>query len=163
MFTARQATTQNALLSTVGVLVFLATAGQQVRAADSLLSTSPSPSDLPPITQAANDSTGEPRALPMHHKPCNDEHANFCANGGTCMYPQDMEKPSCWCKPSYGGQRCMLMLAKTTKAVEYKEVVVGLSVALVLFVLILAVLLWWLRKRCIKQSPQKYGGPETSV
>jgi len=43
----------------------------------------------------------------------------------------------------------MLMLAKTTKEVEYKEVVVGLSVALVLFLLILAVLLWWLRKRWV--------------
>jgi len=44
-----------ALLSTVGVLVvLLAAAGQQVRAADGLLSVGTSPSDLLPSTQAAN-------------------------------------------------------------------------------------------------------------
>lgn len=155
-----------AMFSAVAVLLFLATAGQSVTPADGLHSTTttttlgPSPSDLVPATQTVNDST--PRILSMHHVPCREEHANFCFNGGQCMYPQDTNSPSCWCKENYYGPRCTSVISKSTMETDYEKVV-GSCVAAVVFFVLLMVFLWWIHTRCVKKSPLKYDGPETAV
>ncbi|XP_056458938.1 epigen-like [Gadus chalcogrammus] len=164
MWTSGQAPTVNAMVSTVGGLIFLATVGQNIRLADGLKhpTLEPSPSDLMPITHAANNSTRAPPVLRMHHAPCREEHATFCFNEGRCMYPQDMENPSCICRASYGGPRCLSLMTKAYNVTDY-ETVVGICTAVFFFILFLILALWWIRKRCIKKSPQKYAGPETAV
>ncbi|CAL8249134.1 unnamed protein product [Merluccius merluccius] len=142
MFSRRQAATENA----VGLLILLA-----ISLADGLHSTtlSPSPSDLVLTPQVANVSMEEPLVLPLRYSPCREEHAGFCANDGMCMYPQDQDKPSCLCKPSFVDPRCMTLLAKSQTETQYKEVV-GICTTVFFFLIVLIVFLWWIRKRWVR-------------
>ncbi|CAL8345696.1 unnamed protein product [Lota lota] len=156
------------MLSTVGVLIFLATAGQHIRLADGLKYTTLSPSllDLMPNTQAANDSMRQPSVLPMYHAPCREEHANFCLNEGRCMYPQDTEKPSCMCERGYYGPRCAHLDLVFQPMREEQLVLIAVCVVLLFIGLSGAFYFfykWYRRNKCpLPQKRQGYMGVESA-
>ncbi|XP_056138938.1 epigen [Lampris incognitus] len=115
------------------------------------------------LTQLINGTWEPPRALRMH-RPCREEDLHYCGNDGQCVYPQDTESPSCICKPSFTGKRCMLITSGSQAAPDYEQVIgVGVGVAL-LFIILAAVFFYCLRKRCMRSAQLiKSNGSENSV
>ncbi|XP_029961621.1 epigen [Salarias fasciatus] len=156
MFTQRQMETL--FLSAVAVLLLLSTAGQSAV----LTTASPPPATSSPTTQINNSSSEGPYVL-RSHVSCGSEHDAFCANGGTCIYPQDSEKPSCICVPPYGGERCMLFTDSVSSLPEGD--VIGITVGITMLVILLAITIYCCAsKRCVKSTPLIKSAPsETSV
>lgn len=49
----------------------------------------------PPLSLSPRAGSVEEPQVQRVHRSCESEHANFCQNGGKCIYPQDSEKPFC--------------------------------------------------------------------
>ncbi|XP_071774888.1 epigen-like [Centroberyx gerrardi] len=163
MFTQRQTILEKVIFSVAAVLTLLTTAGQSATL-DNLHPTA-GPAVLDPMltTQPDNGSMEEPRVLRMH-KPCREEHANYCENDGQCMYPQDTDTPSCMCKPSYSGTRCLFFVGGSQIAPNYEEVI-GIGVGVAMLIFFLAIIFYCcVRKRCTKSAQMiKLAPSENSV
>ncbi|XP_036955103.1 epigen [Acanthopagrus latus] len=163
MFTQRQTHLENALLSAVAVLLLLLTPpGQSATLSDELQTTAaPTLSGTAPTTQPNNSSMEEPLVL-RSHKPCGSEHANWCENGGTCMFPQDSDKPSCICTSSYTGHRCMFV-SDLTHTLPESEQLIAISCGVAMLISVLAVIIYCCAcKRCKKSAPLIKSAPSES-
>ncbi|XP_041793384.1 epigen-like [Chelmon rostratus] len=155
MFTQRQTNLEKALLSAVAALLLLTPAGQSAMTDDPQTSTTPATSNSTLTTQLSNSSVEEIRAL-HSHRSCGSEYANYCENGGECMYPQDSDKPSCICKSSYSGPRCLFFsVTQNTSTPPEVEQLIAISFGVAMLLLVLAIIIYCLGyKRCIK-LPQR--------
>ncbi|KAM8760049.1 epigen-like [Acanthopagrus schlegelii] len=163
MFTQRQMHLENALLSAVAVLLLLLTPpGQSATLSDELQTTAaPTLSGSAPTTQPDNSSMEEPLVL-RSHKPCGSEHVNWCENGGTCMFPQDSDKPSCICTSSYTGHRCMFV-SDLTHTLPESEQLIAISCGVAMLISVLAVIIYCCAcKRCKKSAPLIKSAPSES-
>ncbi|XP_047448236.1 epigen-like [Mugil cephalus] len=159
MTTQTQTYLEKAFLSSVAVLLLLATVGQSAEVTTELQATATPPPTVSPM----NNTTEQPRVLHLH-KPCGSEHETFCANGGTCVYPQDNEKPFCICTSSFVGPRCMLTSEQTMVLPEFEKMI-AVILAVVMLLLILAIVIYCLAyRRCVKSAPLIKSAPsEISV
>ncbi|XP_068560102.1 epigen-like [Cebidichthys violaceus] len=155
MLTHRQTYVENAILSAMAALLLLTPTVQPAMLTDSLPTTAPPAlwnSSL--STQLLNGSVEEPHVLPSHRS-CRSEHEAFCENGGECMYPQDSNEPSCICKTSYSGRRCMFMSHPSYTPRELEQLL-GTVFGVAVLVIVLAFIIYCLaKKRCIKSAPSK--------
>ncbi|XP_026177881.1 epigen [Mastacembelus armatus] len=143
MFT--QQTFLEKALSTVAVLLLLTTAEQSAM----LTTAAPPLPNASLTTQHNNSSMDEPKVLPSYRS-CRSEHEKYCENGGKCIYPQDSDKPSCICTPSYSGPRCMFFSELTHSPPELEKVI-GVCFAVVIFICFLATIIYcFVSKRCNK-------------
>ncbi|XP_068422851.1 epigen [Clinocottus analis] len=135
----------------MAALLLLTTTGQSAMPNDSL------PTIITPALstpQLLNSSVEEPKVLPSHRS-CRSEHENFCENGGECMYPQDSDEPSCICKSSYSGRRCLFWNDRAHTLPELEQLI-GISFGVAVLVIVLAFIIYCLaHKRCIKSAPLK--------
>nr|XP_046244002.1 epigen [Scatophagus argus] len=166
MFRQRQTQLEKAVLSAVAVLLLLTAAGQSAVLTDNPQTTAaPALSNSAPTTQLSNSSMEEPEVL-RSHRSCRAEHANYCENGGQCMYPQDSDKPSCICTHSYGGHRCLFLIVSdhTTKPADTEQLIaICFGVVMLIFALII-IAFCLARKKCMKSAPLIKSAPsETSV
>ncbi|KAG8011846.1 Proheparin-binding EGF-like growth factor, partial [Nibea albiflora] len=132
-----------ALLSAVVVLLLLTTAGQCAMLTDDLQITATPDLSNSTLTPQMDTSTMEgPRVL-RSHRPCSSEHANYCHNGGECMFPQDSVEPSCICTPAYNGPRCMYIVGHIKTAPQLEKMI-GLTFGVIMFILVLAIVMYFL-------------------
>ncbi|XP_076587662.1 epigen [Chaetodon auriga] len=153
MFSQRQTYLEKALLSAVAVLLLLTTAGQTAMTDDLQTTPTPALSNSALTTELINSSVEEGRVL-RSHRSCGSEHANYCENGGECMYPQDSDQPSCICKPSYSGQRCLFFsVTGNTHTKPEVEQLIAISFGVAMFILVLfGIIYCFVYKRCIKSA-----------
>ncbi|XP_029999995.1 epigen-like isoform X2 [Sphaeramia orbicularis] len=151
-------------LDKVAVLVLLSTMGQcAVLTEDLQTTTGPDPTTSSTNTYTNNSSMDQPLVLRSHRSDCGDEHADFCANGGVCMYPQDSTEPSCICAPSFGGPRCMILSQLSHTHAEIEQVIgITFGVAMILLALFVTVYCC-IQRRCVKSPPLIKSAPATSV
>ncbi|XP_042344405.1 epigen [Plectropomus leopardus] len=148
MFAQRQTYLENALL-----LLLLTSAGQSAILTDNLQTTATSALSTSPLTTQLNNSTMEKPRVLRSHRPCRSEHANYCENGGECMYPQDTDEPSCICTSSFSGRRCLFVNAQTRSLPELEKVI-GISFGVVMLIIVLVVIIYCFAcKRCKKSAP----------
>ncbi|XP_073321622.1 epigen [Pagrus major] len=103
----------------------------------------------------------EPLVL-RSHRSCGSEYANWCENGGTCMFPQDSDKPSCICTSSYGGNRCMFFTDHTYSLPEVEQLIaIIFGVAMLISVLII-IIYCCAYKRCKKSAQLIKSAPSES-
>ncbi|CAI5649670.1 epigen [Oreochromis aureus] len=164
MVTQRQTYLEKPFLPAVTVLLLLAAAGHSAVVNDNLQTKATPLSNSSLTTQFSNSGMELPQVLPLH-KPCRSEHASYCVNGGKCMYPQDSDKPSCICAPSYSGPRCML--AEPTRGVTMLDVeqVIGIVLGVFILIIFLGIAFYlFVYKRCTESTvPIKYVPAKTSV
>ncbi|XP_029019700.1 epigen [Betta splendens] len=156
MITQRRASLRRALLSAVVAQLLLSTAGRAAVLTGDVQTTAA-------VSSHQNSSADDPVVLRLH-TPCGREHENYCENGGQCMFPQDSDKPSCICRPPYGGPRCLFFTEVTyTPPGLEKGIAVGFS--LVMLLLGLVILMYCCaQRRCLKSAPLIKSAPsETSV
>ncbi|XP_068594850.1 epigen [Brachionichthys hirsutus] len=146
MLTQRPKRLENILSA---VLLLLTAAGRSPTLADNLQTAAPPESNL---TQKVNRTMKEPLVLGSH-KSCGNEHANFCENGGQCMYPQDNDKPSCICTSSYSGARCHFLSISKTRSPAELEKLIAISFGVVMFIVFLAIVIYcFAYMRCAKSK-----------
>ncbi|XP_034026666.1 protransforming growth factor alpha [Thalassophryne amazonica] len=141
------------ILSAAALFLFRATTVRSATpTAEPQSAATPTPSLSFATRQLDNSTMDKPRVL-QSHRPCGSDHANYCHNGGQCMYPQDSDGPSCICAASYGGPRCMFIVNTISQPKIYAEQLIGIVVglALVVFALIF-VICYCSWKKCIKSS-----------
>ncbi|KAM6943931.1 epigen-like [Lycodopsis pacificus] len=155
MFTQRQTYAEHALLSAMAALLLLTTTVQSAMLTNNLLTTAtPALWNSSLTTQLINGSTEEPQVL-FSRRSCRSEHETFCENGGECMYPQDSDEPSCICKTSYSGRRCMFLNHRSYTLPELEQLL-GISFGVAMLIIVLAFIIYCLaNKRCIKSAPIK--------
>ncbi|XP_076010009.1 epigen-like [Genypterus blacodes] len=150
----RHSSAENSFFSAVAVLLLLfITVGQSAALSVSLQPTPTTAVTDSWTTARPNSSMEEPLAL-RSHTPCAKEYDAYCANGGQCMYPQDNNKPSCICQPSYHGPRCLVTSLESSGTVSHCEQVIAISVGVALLILGLAIIAYCcIHKRCSKKLP----------
>ncbi|CAJ1069239.1 epigen [Xyrichtys novacula] len=123
----------------------------------------PALSNLSLTTQLSNSTMEGPRVLRLHRS-CGDEHANFCENGGECMFPQDSDKPFCICPSTHSGTRC-LFFSDNSRSLPELEQLIGISFGVLMLLIVLGIIFYFCAyKRCIKSAPLIKSAPsETSV
>ncbi|KAM9859035.1 epigen [Aulostomus maculatus] len=143
------------------ILLLLATSGQSAQT-----TTPPAVPDSSPTALLNDSSVEEPVVLRLHSS-CRSEHENYCGNGGQCMYPQDSEKPSCICPPSFNGPRCLFVIEITgvvSEAPLAAEQLITIIFGVLIVLFILAVMGCCIFKRCKKSTQLKKSEPcEMSV
>ncbi|KAM9743517.1 uncharacterized protein ACNS7B_010997 isoform 1-T1 [Menidia menidia] len=167
MFTQGQTFLERAFLPAVTMLLVLTTARSASPAALSgslRTTTAPPASNLSLTTQITTTANMEDPLVKRLHTPCATEYSAYCGNGGTCMIPQDSNKPSCICAPSHGGPRC-LDFSEVTYSLPEMEEVIAITFGVIMVILILAVVISCCAyKRCVKSAPLiKSSSSETSV
>ncbi|KAM3610964.1 uncharacterized protein V6R79_011343 [Siganus canaliculatus] len=157
---------QKHLQQAVAVLFLMTAAGRSAMLMDDVQTTAtPALSNSPLSTPLDNSTMEKPRVL-RSHRSCGSEHENYCGNGGECMYPQDNDKPSCICKPSYSGPRCLFFsVTGETRSAPELEQVIAISFGVFMLILVLAIIVYCLiSKRCVKSAQLIKSAPsETSV
>uniref|UniRef100_UPI0037E985E8 epigen-like n=1 Tax=Semicossyphus pulcher TaxID=241346 RepID=UPI0037E985E8 len=163
MFTFRQMNMEKAFLSAVAVLLLLISSAQSALLTDILQTTEAPLSNSSLTTQPNNSSIEEPR-VQRSHRSCGSEHANFCENGGECMYPQDNDKPFCICTSSYSGTRCLFFVDISRSSPELEQLI-GITFGVLMLIVVLAMLFYcFAYKRCVKSAPlKKPAASESSV
>ncbi|XP_033946965.1 epigen [Pseudochaenichthys georgianus] len=162
MVTQRQKYLENALLSAVAVLL-LATAGRCEMLTVTVETTAtPATLNSSPTTQLPNSSMEKPPVSHSSQRPCQSQDENYCANGGVCMLPQDSDKPSCICKFSYTGQRCLFVISPSHTLPELEKVI-AISFGAILIIFVLAIIFCcFAHKRCRKSAPLLKSAPSES-
>ncbi|XP_037632949.1 epigen [Sebastes umbrosus] len=162
MFTQRQKHLANALLSAVAALLLLTTSAQSAMISNNLQTTeTPALLNSSVTTQLNNSSMEEPRVLLSQQKPCRSEHENYCANGGTCMYPQDNDKPFCICTSMYAGERCLFIVAPTSHGPQIEFLIAfwfGVAMLFIFLVMIFSCCAYKIFKKSaklIKSAPSQ--------
>ncbi|XP_019954717.2 epigen [Paralichthys olivaceus] len=162
MFPIRQTNLERVVLPAVAVLLLLTTAGQSAILTDDLQTTAASL--LSNTTTQLNASVVEyPRVL-RSFRSCDSKDEKYCGNGGECIYPQDSNEPSCICKSSYSGARC-LFFSEIVYTLPELERLIGISFGVVMLLLIMAIMIYcFINRRCMKSAPLIKSAPsETSV
>ncbi|XP_075954896.1 epigen-like [Anarhichas minor] len=155
MFTQRQTYAEHALHSAMAALLLLTTTVQSAMLTNNLPATAtPALWNSSLTTQLINGSMEKPKVL-LSSRSCRSEHETFCENDGECMYPQDSDEPSCICKSSYSGRRCMLITHFSYSSPDLEQLL-GISFGVAMLVIVLAFIIYCLaNKRCIKSAPLK--------
>ncbi|KAF7665444.1 hypothetical protein LDENG_00143130 [Lucifuga dentata] len=173
MFTQRHTRIENAFLSAVAVLLLIVTAGQSATLSDNSQPTNTADltnsTESSPTTHTNSSGMEEPLVQRRTHSPCPEKYADYCHNGGQCMFPQDNIEPSCICQSSYHGPRCLLFTIDGSHSPSKDEKIIGISVGVVMFVIVLAIIIiiiiyCCVHKRCRKSAPLiKPAASESSV
>ncbi|KAL7391751.1 hypothetical protein ABVT39_014088 [Epinephelus coioides] len=159
MFAQRQTYLGKAFL-----LLLLITAGRSAMLSNNLPTTAPPTVSISSLTTQLNNSSMEEPRVERSHRSCRSEHANYCENGGECMYPQDSDEPSCICTSSYSGKRC-LFHSDHARTLPELEQLIGIIFGVAMFIIVLGILSYcFVYKRCKKSAPLiKSAASEISV
>ncbi|XP_070820003.1 epigen-like [Chaetodon trifascialis] len=151
------------LLSAVAVLLLVTTVGQTAMTDDLQTTPTPALSNSVLTTELINSSVEEVRVL-RSHRSCGSEYANYCENGGTCIYPQDTNKPFCNCTPPYKGHRCLFFdVTDNTRTKPEVEQLIAIGFGVAMFILVLAAITCcFVYKRCIKSAKLIKFAPESA-
>ncbi|XP_035514685.1 epigen-like [Morone saxatilis] len=162
MFTQRQTHLEMVFLSAVASLLLLTPAGQSAMLTDNLQTTAAPALSNSTLTTQLNNSRMEELLIMHSRRPCGSADENFCVNGGECVYPQDDDKPSCICPPSYIGQRCMFF-SEHTRSLPELEQLIAISFGIVMLIAVLAIIIYCIAyKKCIKSAPLIKSAPSKS-
>ncbi|XP_068166702.1 epigen-like [Antennarius striatus] len=158
MLTQRQKRLEN-LLSAV---LLLTAAGLSPTLADNLQTTA-APESHFNTSQTVSRNVEKPVVL-RSHTTCGSEHANYCENGGQCMYPQDSDKPFCICTSSYSGARCHFFSISETRSPAELEKLIAIGFGVVMFLFFLAFMIYcFANKRCTKSTLLIKSAPSESL